>query len=170
MPEDFSHLSAQGQARMVDVSGKTATRRRAVAEGVLQVSAQLLEKLLAGAIPKGDVWAAARIAAVMGAKRTSDFIPLCHPLRLSSVEVHIGIRRDRAWVVVQTQVVAEERTGVEMEALVGTTHALLTLYDMVKGFDKSPLLGPVRLLRKSGGKSGDFEAPEASWLEGAEMR
>ncbi len=155
MPE-LTHLSAPGQAQMVDVSGKAATERVAIAEGRIVMRKATLDLALSGDAKKGDVFAVARIAAVMAAKKTHDLIPLCHPLALTQVSVDLepdpalpGIR-----VRVATKVLG--RTGVEMEALTAVSIACLAIYDMLKAVDRSMRIEAIELLRKSGGKSGDF--------------
>ena len=152
---DLSHLDERGNARMVDVGAKATTDREAVAEAVVVLSAATLRALMDGSLPKGDAAAVARVAAIQAAKRTADLIPLCHPLPLSAVEVEIeeievGVRLT---VTVRTT----DRTGVEMEALTGASVGALTIYDMVKGLERGAEIGPVRLLRKSGGASGKWE-------------
>ena len=152
----LTHLDSQGNARMVDVGGKVETKRIAVASGRIRMSQEALAAIRDGNVPKGDVLAAARIAGIQAAKRTSDLIPLCHVIALTRVEVHIEL--DTASYNVHVTAVAEayDRTGVEMEALVAASVASLTIYDMLKGIDRAMLVGPTRLLEKSGGKSGGF--------------
>jgi cyclic pyranopterin phosphate synthase len=157
---DLTHLSAAGQARMVDVSGKAATERVAIAEGRIVMRKATLDLALSGNAKKGDVFAVARIAAVMAAKKTHDLIPLCHPLALTQISVDLepdpalpGIR-----VRVATKVLG--RTGVEMEALTAVSIACLAIYDMLKAVDRSMRIEAIALLRKSGGKSGDFSREE----------
>lgn len=157
----LTHLDAQGAAHMVDVSGKPDSVREAVAEGFIAMTPQVLAAIRAGDIKKGDVFGTARIAGIMAAKRTSDLIPLCHPLPIASVSIDFdyvasGIR-------VETCVRNTGKTGVEMEALTAASIALLTIYDMAKALDKGLAIGPVRLLAKSGGKSGAWTAePQAT--------
>ncbi|GAB4316195.1 MAG: cyclic pyranopterin monophosphate synthase MoaC [Candidatus Sumerlaeia bacterium] len=140
--------------RMIDVGGKEPTAREAVAEGVIVMTPQTAEAIRAARVPKGDVLAAARVAAIMAAKRTADILPLCHPLPLDVVEVGFELGADRVCVMVTTRATA--RTGVEMEALTGAAAALLTIYDMCKGLDRAMTIGQLRLLRKTGGKTGDY--------------
>jgi cyclic pyranopterin phosphate synthase len=155
----LTHLDEQGRARMVDVSAKDVTRRRALAKAVLLTNAETRSKILDGTLPKGDVLAVARTAGIMAAKRTSDLIPLCHPLPLSSVEVSfVPIGDDRLQIEVEVSVVA--KTGAEMEALTAAAVAGLTVYDMCKAVDRSMVLGDVCLLEKSGGRSGDYRRDE----------
>lgn len=154
--ESLSHLDEQGQVRMVDVGGKDVTQRAARAEAVVSMSPGLVERLLAGDLPKGDVMATVRLAAVMGAKRTPDLIPLAHPIGLDSVEVEIEPHPDGVRIQVECRLTA--RTGVELEAMTGAAVGALTLYDMVKSVERSVEIGPVRLLEKSGGRSGRWRA------------
>ncbi|KKI18193.1 cyclic pyranopterin monophosphate synthase MoaC [Sphingomonas sp. Ag1] len=152
----LTHLDEQGAARMVDVGGKTETAREAVAGGRITMSAEARDAIAAGAVAKGDVLAVARIAGIMAAKRTSDLIPLCHPLPLSKVTLDLSIEDDG--VSAQAIVATSGRTGVEMEALTAVSAALLTVYDMAKALDKRMTIDNIRLLKKTGGKSGDFVA------------
>jgi cyclic pyranopterin phosphate synthase len=151
---DLTHLDEDGAARMVDVGGKAATHRRAVAEGRITMSAQALSAIRDGSGPKGDVLAAARIAGIMAAKRTGELIPLCHPLALDAVTVEFAF--EEAGIVVTATASLTGRTGVEMEALTATSVALLTIYDMAKALDKRMEIGGIRLMAKKGGKSGDW--------------
>ncbi len=156
--DGLTHLDAEGRARMVDVTGKEATRRRAVAEGWIVMAAETLERIVEGNTPKGDVLRTAELAGVMAGKKTSDLIPLCHPLPGTTVQVSLepdaslpGVRcRAEAWVT--------ERTGVEMEALTAVSVALLTVYDMAKAVDRGMRIEGVRLLEKEGGRSGSWRA------------
>lgn len=154
--DKLTHLDATGAAQMVDVSAKADTVREAVAEGVIAMAPAVIAAIRAGDIKKGDVLGTARIAGIMAAKQTSNLIPLCHPLPIASVSVEFdyvdtGVR-------VETRVRTSGKTGVEMEALTAASVALLTIYDMAKALDKAMVIGPVRLLAKSGGKSGDWTA------------
>ena len=153
MTGELSHTGPGGAPRMVDVSGKPVTRRRAVAEAYVTVGPRIAARLReAGGLAKGNVLDTARLAGIMAAKRTATLVPLCHPLALDSVEVDAALEGDR--VHIRTCVAAESRTGVEMEALTAAAVAALTVYDMVKSAGKGVEIGPVRLLEKSGGKSG----------------
>ncbi|XBS71006.1 cyclic pyranopterin monophosphate synthase MoaC [Acerihabitans sp. KWT182] len=154
----LTHINAAGEAHMVDVSAKDETRREARAEAFVAMSAQTLAMIVEGKHQKGDVFAVARIAGIQAAKRTWELIPLCHPLALSSVEVHLEAQADHSRVRIETQCRITGKTGVEMEALTAASVAALTLYDMCKAVQKDMVIGPVRLLAKSGGKSGDFQA------------
>lgn len=153
----LTHLDEAGAARMVDVGHKPATERRAVAGGRIAMSREAAAAIRDGAVAKGDVLAVARIAGIMAAKRTADFIPLCHPLPLTSVEVALTVEDDG--VAVTATATTTGQTGVEMEAMVAVSTTLLTLYDMAKAIDKGMIIEAVRLLSKTGGKSGDWVAP-----------
>jgi cyclic pyranopterin phosphate synthase len=152
----LTHIDEHGRARMVDVSGKPSTERIAVASGRLIMQPETLELALAGTGKKGEVRAVAEIAGVMAAKRTSDLIPMCHPLAISSVKVHVDPCADGSGLAVTARVKTTGPTGVEMEALTAVSVALLTLYDMLKAADKAMTIEGVRLIEKSGGASGDF--------------
>ena len=152
----LTHLDAAGNAAMVDVSAKAATLREAVAEGRITMSAAALSAIRDGAVAKGDVLATARIAGIMAAKKTSELIPLCHPLLLSKVSVDFAFEADGLRVTAMARLTGQ--TGVEMEALTAASVALLTIYDMAKALDKAMVIGGVRLLEKRGGKSGDWRA------------
>lgn len=152
----LTHIGSDGEARMVDVSGKDATERTAVAEGRVVMRKETLDLVLSGNAKKGDVLGAARIAGIMAAKKTSELIPLCHPLLLSKVEVDISPDAALPGLVVRATVKITGQTGVEMEALTAVSVACLTIYDMVKAAEKSMRIEGIRLLEKSGGKSGDY--------------
>jgi len=152
----LTHVDARGAARMVDVGGKPVSERRATARGLLRVSTATLDLVRDGRTPKGDVLAAARIAGIMGAKRTSELIPLCHPLALTHASVELTLEDDG--IAIEATVATAERTGVEMEALTAVAVAGLTLYDMLKSAERGARLTDVRLVSKSGGRSGDFQA------------
>ncbi len=158
MPGEFSHLDEKGRARMVDVGGKTKTARSARAEALVVMSEALLERLRSRTLPKGDPFEVVRIAGIQAAKKTSDLIPLCHPLPLSKIDVDVELTDTGARIEAMVSTTAE--TGVEMEALVAASVAALALYDMCKGVDKGIEIGPIRLLEKSGGKSGDWRRGE----------
>ncbi len=153
----LSHLDESGAAHMVDIAGKAATVREAVAEGRISMSAEALVAVRDGTAKKGDVLATARIAGIMAAKRTSDLIPLCHPLALTKVSVDFAF--EERGIHVMSLARLSGQTGVEMEALAAVSVALLTLYDMVKAVDKAMIIYDIRLLSKTGGKSGDWSAP-----------
>ena len=152
--EGFTHLDAEGRARMVDVGDKEATRRRAVARARVDMAVDTAQALVGGTVPKGDVLAVARVAGIQAAKRTSELIPLCHPLMLSSVSV--DLTGGEAWVDIEAVAETVERTGVEMEALMACSVAALTVYDMCKAMDRSMSVTEVALWEKSGGRSGPW--------------
>ncbi|MFN3623281.1 MAG: cyclic pyranopterin monophosphate synthase MoaC [Hyphomicrobium sp.] len=158
MPK-LSHIDAKGEARMVDVSDKAVTARAAVAEGFVSMEPETLALLQSGNAPKGDVLGTARIAGIMAAKRTHELIPLCHPLNLSKVVVSLEPSADPAGVHVTAEVRTSGQTGVEMEALTAVSVACLTLYDMLKAVDRGMSFSGIRLVEKSGGRSGDWRAP-----------
>jgi cyclic pyranopterin phosphate synthase len=154
----LSHLDAEGRARMVDVSDKPSTARVAIAEGMLVCAPETLALVRDGKTPKGAVITTAELAGVMGAKRTSDLIPLCHPLPLSKIEVVCALDDMAAAIRVRAEAKTTGQTGVEMEALTAVSVACLTLYDMLKAVDKTMRIEGVRLLKKTGGRSGDYDA------------
>ena len=157
----LTHIDEQGRARMVDVSDKPATAREAVAAGLVRMSPDTLALAVSGGTAKkGDVRAAAELAGVMAAKRTSDLIPLCHPLSLSSVKVAVEPAADGSGLSITARVKTTGPTGVEMEALTAVSVAALTVYDMLKAADKAMTIESVRLLEKTGGASGDFRRAE----------
>jgi cyclic pyranopterin phosphate synthase len=153
---DLTHLGADGAAHMVDVSAKANTAREAVAEGRITMSAEALDAVRAGNIKKGDVLGTARIAGIMASKKTSELIPLCHPLMLSKIA--IAFEFEDHGIRAEARVRLNGPTGVEMEALTAVSVALLTLYDMAKALDKAMVISDIRLLSKTGGKSGDWHA------------
>jgi cyclic pyranopterin phosphate synthase len=154
----LTHLDSHGAARMVDVGGKPETARSATATGRIRMSAEALIAVREGSGPKGDVLAAARIAGIMAAKKTGELIPLCHPLSLDAVNVDFDFEDDAVRATATASLTG--KTGVEMEAMVATSIALLTIYDMAKALDKGMVIEGVRLLEKTGGKSGAWRAPE----------
>jgi cyclic pyranopterin phosphate synthase len=151
---DLTHLDDEGSARMVDVSSKEVTQRRAVARAFVRMSAETVAAVAAGDAPKGDVLAVARIAGIQAAKQTGSLIPLCHPLGLDHVDVRANVVDDGVEIVAEASV--EARTGVEMEAMVAASVAALTVYDMVKGIERGVTIEAVELLEKSGGRSGSW--------------
>jgi cyclic pyranopterin monophosphate synthase len=155
---DLTHFDERGAARMVDVSEKPATARRAVARGVVAMAPATLD-LVTGGAAKGDVLGVARIAGIMAAKRTSELIPLCHPLALSKVTVEFVPDPNASRVTIEATVATTGPTGVEMEALTAVSVAALTIYDMLKAVDRGMVIGDIRLALKEGGKSGRYEAP-----------
>jgi cyclic pyranopterin phosphate synthase len=156
----LSHLDESGAARMVDISGKDATAREATAEAIVVLSPAAFDAALSADARKGDVLAAARIAGIMAAKKTSELIPLCHPIPLSKASVDFETDKARHAIHVIATAKTTAQTGVEMEALTAVSIAALTIYDMVKAVDRGAVIESVRLLSKSGGKSGDYKAPK----------
>lgn len=151
----LTHLDEDGSAHMVDVSAKATTTRQAIASGRITMSAEARQAIAAGLVKKGDVLAVARVAGIMGAKKTSDLIPLCHPLPLSSVAIDLQV--DDRGVTATATARTNGQTGVEMEALTAVSTALLTVYDMAKAIDKAMIISNICLLEKAGGKSGDWK-------------
>ena len=152
----LTHLDETGAARMVDVGAKSVTARQAVATGRITMSAEAAAAIAAGAVKKGDVLAIARIAGIMAAKKTSDLIPLCHPLPLTKIAIELA--PDETGITATATAATAAKTGVEMEALTAVSVTLLTIYDMAKALDKGMVIGEVRLRSKTGGKSGDWKA------------
>ena len=151
---EFTHFDESGQARMVDVGEKPVTDRKAVARGRIRMQQETLQLIIGGGAKKGDVLGAARLSGIMAAKRTCELIPLCHPLRLTSITIDFTPDTDSSEIVIMANVNARDRTGVEMEALVAVSTAALTIYDMCKSYDRGMIIDDIRLLMKSGGKSG----------------
>ena len=158
MSTPLTHFDAAGQAHMVDVGDKAVTRRIALASGRIRMKPQTLELVRSGSARKGDVLGIARIAAIQGAKRTADLIPLCHPIPLTRVAVEFDVDADASTVTCTARVECEGRTGVEMEALTAVQVGLLTIYDMLKAADRGMVIEEVRVLEKHGGKSGSWVA------------
>ena len=154
---DLSHVDRTGQARMVDVSGKETTERFASATGSISMSPDALKAVRKNAVQKGDVLAVARVAGIMAAKRTAELIPLCHPLLLTDVQVTVSIDDTVPGIRVESAVRTTGKTGVEMEAIVAVSVALVTVYDMVKSLDKSMVISGIRLSEKTGGRSGNWK-------------
>ncbi|HEX2261903.1 MAG TPA: cyclic pyranopterin monophosphate synthase MoaC [Candidatus Binatia bacterium] len=152
----LSHLDEQGRAKMVDVSDKDITSRTAVARGTIHMRAETLALILDDKIEKGDVFSVARVAGIMAAKKTSELIPMCHPLNITSVEIDLTPAENPARVEIEASVRVSGKTGVEMEAMTAVSAAGLTIYDMCKAVDREMSIGEIRLVRKSGGKSGTF--------------
>jgi cyclic pyranopterin phosphate synthase len=156
---ELTHFNAQGQVHMVDVGAKAPTHRIAIASGTILMLPSTLEKVLSGTHKKGDVLGIARIAGIMAAKRTAELIPLCHPLALTHINIEFNtLNTHKSLITCIVQVETQGQTGVEMEALTAVNVALLTIYDMCKAVDKSMTLTDIRLLEKSGGRSGDYKA------------
>jgi len=164
--DGLTHIDDHGRARMVDVSQKSDTVRVAVARGEVKMKCDTLDLIKKGAMAKGDVLAVSQVAAVMGAKHTPDIIPMCHPLLLTGIEVAFNLNEETSSVEIEASVKLTGKTGVEMEALTAVSVAALTIYDMCKAVDKGMVINNIRLVRKSGGKSGDFEREgEREWLK-----
>lgn len=153
---EFTHFDTEGNAIMVDVSEKDITHRTAVAKGKIYVNSEVMEAVLIHAVKKGDVLGVARVAGIMAVKKTSELIPLSHPLAISKCYVDFEIQKDKGSIEASCMVKTEGKTGVEMEALTGVTVTLLTIYDMCKAIDKHMELSEIYLEKKSGGRSGDF--------------
>ena len=152
--EELTHINEQGRARMVDVTEKAVTFRTAIAEGRVRAAPETLALIRTGGTPKGDVLAVAQVAGVMAAKRTHELIPMCHPLHLTGVDLRFTLEEDAVHILAEVKCKGE--TGVEMEALTAASAAALTVYDMCKAVQKDMEIGDIRLLRKTGGKSGDY--------------
>jgi len=155
----LSHLTSEGAARMVDVSAKPETSRNAVARAVLRMTPTTLAVIRAGNAPKGDVLGVARTAGILAAKRTSDLIPMCHPLRITGVDIAFSETTDRGELAIEARVRTGDKTGVEMEALTAVSVAALTVYDMIKAVERGVAIADIHLLKKSGGKSGPWKRP-----------
>ena len=153
---EFTHFDDNGNAYMVDVSGKEVTHRIAVAEGTIAVSREVMDAIKGRKVKKGDVLTVAQVAGIMGTKRTSELIPMCHPLALTNAAVTFEVDSEACEIKAICRAVTDGKTGVEMEALTGVTTALLTIYDMCKAIDKRMVVRDVHLVEKSGGKSGEF--------------
>ena len=153
---EFSHFDEDGNAVMVDVSGKEITQRRALAEGKIRVSREVFEAIAGRKVKKGDVLTVAQVAGIMGTKRTAELIPMCHLLNLTNSEIRVEMNPEELEIKAFCQVKTEGKTGVEMEALTGVSTALLTIYDMCKAIDKRMVIEEIHLCEKSGGKSGTF--------------
>ncbi|GAA1490214.1 cyclic pyranopterin monophosphate synthase MoaC [Brachybacterium sacelli] len=165
-PENLSHVRADGSAHMVDVTDKATTSREATARAVLRTRPDVVARIADGDLPKGEALATARLAGIMGAKRTSDLVPLCHPLPLSGVELDLTPREDHVEIIARVR--TRGVTGVEMEALTAASVAALTVYDMIKAVDHLATIEQVQVLAKSGGKSGDWRREEETGMPAAE--
>lgn len=161
-----THVSPGGGVRMIDVGAKQATKRRAVALSEVRMNAEAFGRLQRADAPKGDVLGTARVAGIMAAKKTSELIPLCHPLALTKIEIQLELSASEPRVLIEAAVETTDRTGVEMEAMVAANTAALTVYDMLKAFDRAMQIGPTRLLEKTGGRSGDYQAEEPKQARG----
>lgn len=153
--EDFTHINAQGRARMVDVSDKDITARNAKAYGVVYMNAETIEMIKSGGIKKGDVLSVAQVGGIMAAKRTSEIIPMCHPVMTTGIDINFTVNEKS--VEIESIVKCKGETGVEMEALTAVSAAALTIYDMCKAVQKDIVIGEIKLLEKTGGKSGDYK-------------
>lgn len=158
MADRFSHMDADGNARMVDVSGKSDTKRTAIVRCLVRLNDETMQLLKENALPKGDVLTTAKIAGIQAAKRTSDIIPMCHPLPISYVDVRFTVPEQGGVIELEAEVRTDYKTGVEMEALVAAQTAAATIYDMCKAVQKDIVIDQCRLVYKSGGKSGTFQA------------
>ena len=165
MNKKLTHVDESGRAKMVDVGHKAETERTAVARGAVLMQPETLQLIIAGNLKKGDVLTVAEIAGVMAAKRTSDLIPLCHPLLLSKIDVHCTPNEAESRVDIEATVKMRGQTGVEMEALTAVSAAALTIYDMAKAVDRGMRLNDIRVIFKSGGQSGTYTAPELTASE-----
>jgi cyclic pyranopterin phosphate synthase len=156
---NFTHFNKEGRANMVDISGKTETVRTAIAQSSIKVSIDIYEKISSQTVKKGDVLAVAQIAGIMAAKKTSDLIPMCHPIPLNGVDISFNWESEASdcfQLVITTKVKTKGSTGVEMEALTAASITALTIYDMCKSIDKGMIIGPTYLVEKTGGKNGDY--------------
>ena len=167
---DFTHFDPGGKAWMVDVSEKEETRREASAAGCIRMSRECFDRVAQGSVEKGDVLGTARIAGIMGAKKTAELIPLCHILNLTSLSVNFEMLPEECAVRAVCTAGTVGKTGAEMEALTGVSCALLTIYDMCKAVDKTMEIGEIMLVKKSGGKSGDFTNPKAAAGNGGKLK
>ena len=155
---EFSHIDSDGNAVMVDISGKSETERLAIAEGNIFMQPTTIKKIIGGEFKKGDVLSVAQLAGIMGAKRTPDLIPLCHPIKLTSIKVELICEPKKSAVKIRGTCKLIGKTGVEMEALTAVSIAALTVYDMCKSVDKEMVIDQIKLIYKSGGKSGEYKA------------
>ncbi|HHW61006.1 MAG TPA: cyclic pyranopterin monophosphate synthase MoaC [Syntrophomonadaceae bacterium] len=158
---DFTHINAEGRARMVDVSQKDDTERIAIAEGMISMQPETLAAIESGGIKKGDVLSVAQVAGIMGAKQTAQLVPMCHPLMITSIDINFELDKNIPGVRVRSTVKTTGKTGVEMEAITAVSIALVTIYDMCKALDKWMIIGEIKLMEKSGGKSGHISRPAA---------
>lgn len=157
----LTHVDETGKARMVDVSEKDVTLREAVASGVISMKPETFRMVMNAEIAKGDVLGVAKIAGIMAAKKTSELIPLCHPLDITHVEIRFNLQEKQSAITIEAGVKTHHRTGAEMEALVAVTTAALTIYDMCKAVDRAMVISDVKLVKKSGGRSGTYQAEQA---------
>ncbi len=158
--KDFTHFGSEGRAKMVDVGEKTVSSRTAVAAGRVLVSRETFELIKSGGMKKGDVLAVAQVAGIMGAKRTPDIIPMCHPILIDGIDMELSLNEELHAVEIRAEVRCDGRTGVEMEALSAVSVAALTVYDMCKAVQKDMVISDIRLITKTGGTHGDYERTE----------
>ncbi|MGB9791899.1 MAG: cyclic pyranopterin monophosphate synthase MoaC [Thermacetogeniaceae bacterium] len=163
---ELTHFNSEGRARMVEVGDKPETKREAVARGRVYMKPETLELIKSGGIAKGDVLGVAQVAGIMGAKRTPELIPMCHPLFISGIDLSFRIDSERSAVEIEARVRCQGKTGVEMEALTAVSVAALTIYDMCKAVDKGMVIGDIRLIEKTGGKSGTYRREGEEVWEG----
>jgi cyclic pyranopterin phosphate synthase len=154
--KNWTHVDSKGQARMVNIGTKKVTRRKAIASGTVRVKAETLKRIEDNSLKKGDVLSVAKVSGILAAKRTYDLIPMCHPIRITGVEISFTLGQDPPRVDIEAQVEATDRTGVEMEALMAVASAALTVYDMCKAIDRGIQITDLGLIKKSGGKSGTY--------------
>jgi cyclic pyranopterin monophosphate synthase len=154
--KELTHIDSEGRLRMVDVSAKEVTHREARAEAAVLISPETLQRILDQKMPKGNVFEAARLAGILAAKKTSDLVPLCHPIQPTEIKIDFSADLEKNQILIASQVKTRDRTGVEMEALVAVTHAALTIYDMCKAVERGMKITDVQLTYKSGGKSGTY--------------
>jgi cyclic pyranopterin phosphate synthase len=159
----FTHLNSQGRARMVDVSEKAETTREALAEGIISIKRDTLRRIMEGSMKKGDVLSVAQVGGIMAAKNTAQIIPMCHPVYITGCDISFEIDMENCRIIIRALCKTYGKTGVEMEALTAVSAASLTVYDMCKAVDKEITIESIRLISKSGGKSGDFERGEMKW-------
>lgn len=157
---DLTHFDEDGRARMVEISNKDITKREAIVRGRIYASKEVIEKIQEGTVAKGNVLAVARVAGIMASKKTSDLIPMCHPLMLTGTDISFEINEEESYIEAEVSVRTTGKTGVEMEALTACSLTLLTIYDMCKAIDKTMEVTDIRLIHKSGGKSGNFNRGE----------
>ncbi|MEC8945795.1 MAG: cyclic pyranopterin monophosphate synthase MoaC [Chloroflexota bacterium] len=157
MDDKLSHMDPKTGAKMVDVSGKETSAREAIARGKISVNQKVMDAIIESNNPKGDVLSTAKIAGIMSAKKTSSLIPLCHPINLSFIDTQLNVNRDENYIEIESTVRTTEKTGVEMEALTAVSIAALTIYDMCKALDKTMVIDEIRLIKKTGGSSGNYD-------------
>ena len=160
MENKLSHINEQGHAHMVNVTDKTPTVRTAIAKGVIYMAPETLSLIQQGGMPKGDVLAVAQVGGIMAAKKTGDLIPMCHPINLTGVDINFDIDTEKSRIIITSTVSCKGETGVEMEALTAVSAAALTIYDMCKAVQKDMHIEGIKLLKKTGGKSGDYTAED----------